>query len=225
VGFKEILAGALGKKPEEAAQLSDEDLTKLLSEVINKPVEPKVEPTVEPKVEPKQLSEDEIKKVFDDIRGLNNEAARQKMTEVMEDLRKSNSELQASLRLTEAHQRVKALAEGSRGFIPTMPQQEKLLKILHEAPKPTADAVYTLFTEIKEKGFVDLSERGRTSNADVDIESLSDDPRDIFVKHVKLYETEHKVSTADAYSRVSAEKPELYERYRRAVDINQGVGS
>lgn len=221
MGFKEILAGALGKKPEEAQNLSDEDLAKLLAEVITKPpTEPVKE---EPKEEPKQMSAQDIEKVLNDIRGLNSEAARQKMTEVMDDLRKSNVELQASLRLTEAHQRVKSLAEGSRGFIPTMPQQEKLLRILHEAPKATADAVYQLFTEIKEKGFVDLSERGRTV-PEVDLGSLSDDPAELFMKHVKLAEAENKITLTEAMSLVSSQKPELYERYRRSVDINQSAG-
>lgn len=217
MGFKEILAGALGKKPEEAAQLSDDDLAVLLADVISpKPTDAPPEPKVE---EHTQLSEDKLRRVFEDIRGLNNEAARQKMTEVMEDLRKSNAELQASLRLTEAHQRVKSLAEGSRGFIPTVPQQEELLKILHEAPKPTADAVFRLFQNIKDKGLVELAERGRTT-PDVDLSSLSDSPVDLFMKKVSLAEAEHKITTGEALSRVSAENPELYERYRRAVDTN-----
>jgi hypothetical protein len=218
VGFKEILASALGKQPEEASQLSDDDLAKLLAEVITKPQPPVVvEPTPEPKP---QLSEEEIAKVLTDIRGLNSEAARQKMTEVMDDLRRSNAELQASLRLTEAHQRVKSLAEGSRGFIPNVPQQEQLLKILHEAPKPVADAVFTLFQNIKDKGLVELTERGRTT-PDVDLSSLNDSPVDLFMKTVQLAEAEHKITFSEALSKVSAEKPELYERYRQAVDINR----
>lgn len=227
MGFKEILAGALGKKPEEAQNLSDEDLAKLLAEVITKPptTEPPA-PTTEPKPpEPKALSAEDIEKVLNDIRGLNSEAARQKMTEVMDDLRRSNADLQASLRLTEAHQRVKSLAEGSRGFIPNVPQQEELLKILHEAPKPTADAVFALFKNIKEKGLVELTERGRTTQQ-LDLESVSDDPRDLFMKHVKLAEQERKITLSEAMSVVSAEKPELYDRYRQATDITrQEVGS
>jgi hypothetical protein len=221
VGFKEILAGALGKKPEEAQNLSDEDLAKLLAEVITakpiEPTEPKVEPTP---TEPKQLSAEDIEKVLSDIRGLNSEAARQKMTEVMDDLRRSNAELQASLRLTEAHQRVKSLAEGSRGFIPNVPQQEKLLKILHESDKKTADAVFELFRDIKDKGLVELTERGRTMQQ-LDLESVSDDPRDLFMKHVKLVEQERKVTLSEAMSIVSSEKPELYDRYRQATDITK----
>lgn len=221
MGFKEILASALGKKPEEAAQLSDEEMATLLAEVLTpKTSEAPPAPQVE---EHTQLSEDKLRRVFEDIRGLNNEAARQKMTEVMDDLRKSNAELQASLRLTEAHQRVKSLAEGSRGFIPTVPQQEELLKILHEAPKPVADAVFTLFKNIKEKGLVELTERARTT-PDVDLSSLSDNPVDLFLKKVSLAEAEHKISFSEALSRVSAENPELYERYRRGVDVNRLAG-
>lgn len=220
MGFKEILAGALGKKPEEAQNLSDEDLAKLLAEVIT--AKPTTEPKEEPKEEPKSMSAEDIEKVLNDIRGLNSEAARQKMTEVMDDLRRSNIELQASLRLTEAHQRVKSLAEGSRGFIPNVPQQEKLLKILHESDKKTADAVFELFRDIKDKGLVELTERGRTMQQ-LDLESVSDDPRDLFMKHVKLTEQERKVTLSEAMSIVSSEKPELYERYRKAADINAGV--
>lgn len=221
MGFKEILAGALGKKPEEAQNLSDEDLAKLLAELITKP-QPTA-PVTEPAVEAKVLSEEEIAKVLHDIRGLNTEAAQQKMTAVMDDLRRSNAQLQESLRLTEAHQRVKSLMEGSRGHVPTVPQQEKLLKILHEAPKPIADSVYTLFQEIRDKGLVELSERGGLHPNDVDLSSLSDDPIELFMKHVKLAEAENKVTFSEAMSLVSSQKPELYDRYRAASDINVGV--
>jgi hypothetical protein len=217
VDLKKILATALGKKPEEAEQLSEDDLTTLLTEALAKSTEVPTPPTPP---EPKQLSADDIEKVLNDIRGLNSDAARQKMTEVMDDLRKSNAELQASLRLNEAHQRVKSLAEGSRGFIPNVPQQEMLLKILHEADKKTADAVFELFRSIKEKGLVELTERGRTT-AEVDLSSLSDNPVDLFMKTVQLTEAERKITFGEAMSVVSSEKPELYERYRQAVDINR----
>lgn len=224
MGFKEILAGALGKKPEEAQNLSDEDLAKLLAEVISKPptTEPPA-PTTEPVV-PAQFSPADVEKVLNDIRGLNTEAARQKMTEVMDDLRQSNAQLQDALRLNEAHARVKSLSEGSRGYIPNIPQQEELLKILHEAPKPIADRVYTLFKQIKEKGLVELTERGRVTQG-IDFDSLPDDPKGLFLKTVELAEKQHSITFTEAMSRVSQERPELYESYRRAVDINQGVGS
>lgn len=142
------------------------------------------------------------------------------MTEVMDDLRKSNAELQDALRLNEAHARVKSLAEGSRGYIPNIPQQEELLKILHEAPKPISDRVYSLFKQIKEKGLVELTERGRVTQ-DIDFDSLPDNPKDQFLRTVELAERQHNITFSEALSRVSSERPELYQKYREAVDINR----
>lgn len=217
--LKKILATALGKQPEEADQLSEEDLTKLLSEALSPP-----EPTPVPEEKPKEgISPADVEKVLSDIRGLNTEAARAKMTEVMDDLRKSNADLQDALRLNEAHARVKSLAEGSRGYIPNIPQQEDLLRILHEAPKPIADRVYSLFKQIKEKGLVELTERGRVTQ-NIDFDSLPDDPKGLFLKTVELAEKEHGITYTEALSQVSSERPELYQKYRDAVDINNRSG-
>jgi hypothetical protein len=224
VGFKESLLTALGKRPEEAEKLSEEDALKLLVEEMRKPPEaPKTANEPETTEEPKTLTTSDIEKVLSDIRGLNSEAARQKMTEVMNDLRQSNAELQQSLRLSEAHGRVKQLMEGTRGYVPTIPQQEELLKLLVEAPKPIADRIFTLFTAIKDKGLVELAERGRTST-DVDLSSLSDDPVSLFMKKVEIAKAEYKLSEVEAYSRVSSDNPDLYAKYTHAVDVNQGVG-
>ena len=224
MGFKEILAGALGKKPEEAQNLSDEDLATLLAEVINKPSETPADGPKpnEPKPDVQNFTPADVERVLNDIRGLNTEAARQKMTEVMDDLRASNAQLQDALRLNEAHARVKSLSEGSRGYIPNIPQQEELLKILHEAPKPIADRVFSLFKQIKEKGLVELTERGRVTN-DIDFDSLPDNPKDQFLRTVELAEKQHGITFTEALSRVSSERPDLYAKYRNAVDINAGV--
>jgi hypothetical protein len=157
------------------------------------------------------------------IKGLReqDEAAQlEKMNDVVKTLREHNDKLEASLRLSEANAAVQQLSEG-KGYVLPVPAQEKLLQLLIKSPKPLADDIIKLFAEVKEKGLVELGERGRT-DTDFELQHI-DDPVQQFNIGVQRRMAENQLSYADAVRQLSRDNPSLYTAYRNATFIEGEV--
>jgi hypothetical protein len=141
--------------------------------------------------------------------------------QVIKSLQEQNTKLTESLRLNKAHGQVRALSEG-KGYVLPVPGQEDLLKILMEVPEETGDKIVKLFMELKDKGLVELGERGTVQGIqDVTLDELGD-PIQQLGKLVERKMAEEKVDYGTALKEISVQKPQLYDAYRRAVDVKSG---
>lgn len=194
---------------------TEDDVAKLLAENIKKPATNGNGDGTTDKPDYDALS--------DAIKGLRdtNEAIQlSQLQDQIRSLREDKDKLQASLRLSEANTAVQQLSEG-KGYVLPVPSQEKLLQILIKAPKQLSDEIVALFSEVKEKGLVELSERGKLRP---DAEMVqTDDPVKNFTLGVERRMSENGVSYVDAVHQLASENPALYKAYRNATFIEGQV--
>jgi len=204
----------------ESLGLSDEatedDVAKLLAENIKREPSTNGDGT-------KSTEKPDYDALSDAIKGLRdtNEAIQlSQLQDQIRTLREDKDKLQASLRLSEANTAVQQLSEG-KGYVLPVPSQEKLLQILIKAPKTLSDEIVALFTEVKEKGLVELSERGKLRPEAEMVHS--DDPVKNFTQGVERRMSENGLSYVEAIHQLASENPALYKAYRNASFIEGQV--
>jgi len=163
----------------------------------------------------KKLSEGqtspEVKQLSDLVAGL---------ATTLETTQKTLAENQTALRLSEADNRVKRLSEVKAGdekkgkvrYALPPAAQEKLRKIFAEAPKQLSDDVFEAFEDIMKTGLIELGERGSTRVALGEGEESAS--KQFSEKVAEKMKANDKLDYADAVTAVSAEDPELFDRYR-----------
>lgn len=195
---------------------TEDDVAKLLTENIDRKPSTNGDGT-------KTVDKPDYDALKDAIKGLrdNNEAIQfSQLNDEIKSLREDKEKLHASLRLSEANTAVQQLSEG-KGYVLPVPAQEKLLQILIKAPKQLSDEIVALFTDVKEKGLVELSERGKLRP---DAEMVhSDDPVKNFSQGVERRMSENSLSYVDAVHQLASENPALYKAYRNATFIEGQV--
>jgi hypothetical protein len=167
------------------------------------------------------VTQKQLDEALEALRTSNDKASRAMADQVIKSLQEQNTKLTESLRLNKAHGQVRALSEG-KGYVLPVPGQEDLLKILMEVPEETGDKIVKLFMELKDKGLVELGERGTVQGIqDVTLDELGD-PIQQLGKLVERKMAEEKVDYGTALKEISVQKPQLYDAYRRAVDVKSG---
>jgi hypothetical protein len=170
--------------------------------------------------EPKDDLKTSLDEVIKQLRDQDEETQLKKLSDVNTQLRERAERLESALRLSEAQTAVQTLSEG-KGYVLPVPAQEKLLQLLIKSPKPLADDIVKLFAEVKEKGLVELGERGRV-DTDFDLSTI-DDPVKQFSAGVERRMQENKVTMSEAMRQLSSENPALYKAYRNASFIEGEV--
>lgn len=219
MGIGDVLRKALGL----GEDASEDDIAAKLAEGLKSAPEPKNEPPTSAPNGHDGVTQKQLDEALALLRRNNDEVSRQQVDAIVKQLQEQNQQLSKSLRLSKVHSQVKALSEGSGHVLP-IPQQEELLKILMEVSEETGNKIVKVFMDVKEKGLVELGERGTSlSDESITLDELSD-PVAQFGKLVerKLAEGAGKVDYTTALKEVSAEKPQLYDAYRRAVDVKSG---
>lgn len=164
--------------------------------------------------------EDQFHRAVKGLRETSTEIQFREMTEHIRTLRDEKERLEASLRLSDANTAVQQLSEG-KGYVLPVPAQEKLLQILIKAPKSLSEEIVQLFAEVKQKGLVELEERGRL-RPENDILN-TDDPVKMFTQGVERRMSESHLTYVDAVHQLASDNPALYKAYRNATFIEGQV--
>ncbi len=118
------------------------------------------------------------------------------------------AKLEATIRLQEVDASLQKLSEGDRVIAPK--HKDKAREIITALPSEQGDQVIALLSEVVQDGVVSLSEEGGTAPR-----TQSDGATEEFLNKVQKYQDENEgTDYADAVETVSAQEPELFERYR-----------
>lgn len=157
-----------------------------------------------PKDDPKP-QDDELKKLAEDNPVI------AKMLADQEAMRKQLAENAASLRLAEVKSSVATLSDAKSALPPAVVTQ--LEGTLVQMPKELADEVVKAFADLKSSGFVPLGEIGHAGQQGGGNNAKTATTK--FREAVAAYQKANPDKDyADAVTIVSANDPELYEKYR-----------
>lgn len=212
------LADTLKKSLNLPDSASEDDIVKALAETVAQNKEPEKNGDV---TQDKNL-EASMAAAAKTLREKSEEIQLTEMQAAIKQLQDHNEQLMASLRLSEAHKAVQQLSEG-KGYVLPVPAQEKLLQILVKAPKALSDDIVGLFSEVKEKGLVELNERGNNVNQDEFDMTRVDDPVKQFTMSVERRMSENSIGYTEAIHQLAQENPNLYKAYRNATFIEGSV--
>jgi hypothetical protein len=196
---------------------TEDDITKLLTENLTGHKNGDGGDTPKPTDNPDY---DALSKAIKGLRETNEQIQLKELNDAIRSLRDDNDKLQASLRLSEANAAVQQLSEG-KGYVLPVPAQEKLLQILIKSPKALSEEIVALFSEVKEKGLVELEERGRLRPEENVIHT--DDPVKQFTMSIERRMAENGLSYGEAVHQLAGENPALYKAYRNATFIEGSV--
>ena len=127
-------------------------------------------------------------------------------------------QLAAQNHAKDIREKVQALSEGSSKVLPPAVTTE-LSELASTLPPKSGEAVIKLFADTLKAGLVELGERGdagdqeATGELDTRLEQAAQ----------KFMEEDKDLSISDAYSKVFAEDPALYEQYRRETLAKEGA--
>lgn len=207
-----------------ADDASEDDVAKLLAENIKGDLNTSTTTTngngdgsPQPKDKPDY---DQLSQAIKGLRDTNEQIQFKELNDAIKNLREDKERLEASLRLSEANTAVQQLSEG-KGYVLPVPAQEKLLQILVKSPKQLSDEIVGLFAEVKEKGLIELQERGRL-RPEHDVLN-TDDPVKLFTESVNRRMAENNLNYVDAVHQLASENPGLYKAYRNATFIEGQV--
>jgi len=196
---------------------TEDDITKLLTENLKGSTTNNGDGGVTSTDQPDYAA---LSKAIKGLRDTNEQIQLKELNDAVRQLREDKDKLQASLRLSEANSAVQQLSEG-KGYVLPVPAQEKLLQILIKSPKQLSDEIVALFGEVKEKGLVELEERGRLRPEENTIHT--DDPVKQFTASVERRMTENNLTFSEAIHQLASENPALYKAYRNATFIEGQV--
>ncbi len=204
----EALAKKLGV--EYDAELTDEDLQKLVGEAAE--AEPENEPDPDDEDEPEEIDDEALAQLAEDnpVIAL--------LLEERAETRKRIGILEASTRLSEVNVKLTELSSGKFTIAPALEKRIRSLAVKLDETSSTE-----LFDILKDvaKNVVELGEKGGRG----DEPQHFDDPVDEFNKRVKKLTEDGKTSYADAATQVALEEPALFDAYQEASYITERGGN